>query len=361
MAYDATKPADDEFLAAFPPEMREQLRAIIQDAIVDAGKLAGLTAGNASGNIPVSNGVVNTGLNAEKHGGNLPAAYATAGHGHAEATGSSDGFMANTDKTKIDTVAANAEVNQVAFSNVLVGATIVQSTSKTGTVEFMAGTNIGITADNVNKKLTINVTGKVASATVADSAAVCTGNSLTASSTPGNAATATNATTHIGLASGAHAASAISGLAVVATSGSYADLSAKPTSLPADGGNAATATALATARLINGVSFNGTGNIAITTANGGTIATTDQIPAPGNSVSILTGIIAHGATIPLPAGYTQAQCRWMVSPSTYIDIGLEYATSSSVCSANGTRSVTYYSNALGGACGTVNYIIVGVK
>ena len=30
-------------------------------------------------------------------------------------------------------------------------------------------------------------------------------------------------------------------------------------------------------------------------------------------ISILTGVIRHGATIPLPDGYTQAQCKWMVS------------------------------------------------
>ena len=30
-------------------------------------------------------------------------------------------------------------------------------------------------------------------------------------------------------------------------------------------------------------------------------------------VAILTGTIAHGGTIPLPAGYTEAQCKWIVS------------------------------------------------
>lgn len=52
-------------------------------------------------------------------------------------------------------------------------------------------------------------------------------------------------------------------LKTVAFTGSYTDLSNKPTSLPADGGNAATATKLQTARQINGVAFDGTANITV--------------------------------------------------------------------------------------------------
>ena len=52
-------------------------------------------------------------------------------------------------------------------------------------------------------------------------------------------------------------------LKTVAFTGSYTDLSNKPTSLPADGGNADTATKLQTARNINGVTFDGTQNITI--------------------------------------------------------------------------------------------------
>lgn len=52
-----------------------------------------------------------------------------------------------------------------------------------------------------------------------------------------------------------------SDLKAVAFSGSYNDLNDKPTSLPANGGNAATATKLATAKSINGASFDGTRDI----------------------------------------------------------------------------------------------------
>jgi hypothetical protein len=196
MAYDSAKPADDSYLADFPATDREQERAIINDQIVDALKLQGLTPGNASGNIPVSNGTLNVNLNAEKLGGNLASAFAVSGHTHAAATGSSNGFMSNTDYTKLSGVATGAEVNQNAFSNVLVGATTVQADGKTDTLEIVPGANIAVTPDAVNDRLTIAVSGTVPSATTAGS---CTG----------NAATATNATSHISASSGAHAASAI--------------------------------------------------------------------------------------------------------------------------------------------------------
>lgn len=38
-----------------------------------------------------------------------------------------------------------------------------------------------------------------------------------------------------------------------------------------------------------------------------------QIQAMATKVAVLSGTIAHGATIPLPEGYTEEQCKWMVS------------------------------------------------
>lgn len=35
-----------------------------------------------------------------------------------------------------------------------------------------------------------------------------------------------------------------------------------------------------------------------------------------NSVSVLSGVIASGGTIPLPSGYTEAQCKWIISIGT---------------------------------------------
>ena len=184
MAYNPAKPADNDYLASFPPEMREQLRAIIEDMIVNAEKLKGLEPGNTSGKIPVSNGTKCTNLNAEMLNGLLASAFALAGHIHSVATGSSNGFMSNTDKTKLDSVAAGAEVNQNAFSNVKIGATTIQADSKTDTLEVVAGSGITLTPDATNDKLTIAVT----IATILANAA------LTGTPTAPTASQATNST-----------------------------------------------------------------------------------------------------------------------------------------------------------------------
>ena len=49
----------------------------------------------------------------------------------------------------------NAEVNQNAFSNVKVGSTTVSADSKTDTLELVAGTNVTLTPDAANDKITI--------------------------------------------------------------------------------------------------------------------------------------------------------------------------------------------------------------
>lgn len=168
MAHDSNFPANDGFLADFPAGMREEIRAIVDDAIVNALKLNGLTAGNGAGQIPISNGVENTGLNAERIGGKFPSAFAPANYMPPAATGSSNGAMSNTDKTKLDNIAANAEVNQNAFTNVKVGEVTVQADSKTDTLELVPGENIAITPDAINDRIIIAVTGKVGSASRAD-------------------------------------------------------------------------------------------------------------------------------------------------------------------------------------------------
>ena len=70
-----------------------------------------------------------------------------------------------------------------AFSNVVVNGITIKATSQEDTIELEAGTNIALTADTANEKVTIAVNGKVASAEQADSATTaesCTGNSATA-------------------------------------------------------------------------------------------------------------------------------------------------------------------------------------
>ena len=135
-------------------------------------------------------------------------------------------------------------------------------------------------------------------------------------------------------------------------------------------GNANTATKWKTARTLEltgsvtgSVSVDGSGNVSMATAI-----------SPSSGVAILTGTIANGGTIPLPSGFTEAQCKWIVSmnndnPSNTAWDWQEGVSSDhihSYCSANGTRVVTCYRTVLNETGtqthnGTANYIIIGVK
>lgn len=156
MAY--SKMSNDVYISNIPSVTNENDRAIKEDKIVNAAKLLDLTAGNATGNIPIANGTLCTNLNAEKLGGNLASAFAASGHTHAAATTSSNGLMSNTDKTKLDTIATAAEVNQNAFSNILVGTTTIAADAKSDTLTLTAGSGITLTPDATNDKVTIGVT-----------------------------------------------------------------------------------------------------------------------------------------------------------------------------------------------------------
>ena len=168
MAYDINFPADDSYLSDFPAGDREQNRALKDDQIVNAGRLRGLTVGNSNGQIPINNGTENTNLNAALLNGKASSYFATSNHTHTTATQSSNGYMSNADKKKLDGIASGAEVNQNAFANVKVGSTTIQSDAKQDTLELAAGANISLVGDTNNDKVTIGVTGKVASASQAD-------------------------------------------------------------------------------------------------------------------------------------------------------------------------------------------------
>lgn len=60
-----------------------------------------------------------------------------------------------TEKNKLSGIATGAEVNQNAFSNVKVGSTTIQADGKTDTLELAGGTNITLTPDATNDKVTI--------------------------------------------------------------------------------------------------------------------------------------------------------------------------------------------------------------
>lgn len=157
MAYNKDFPADDSYLADFPSGEREQIRAIVEDKIVNAGKLQGLAPSNASGQVPVSNGTVCNNLNADKLDGYEASHFSADGHVHNNASTSTAGFMSAADKTKLDGVATGAEVNQNAFGNVAVGTSTLQADNKQDTLYISAGNNIRITADEANDKITIGV------------------------------------------------------------------------------------------------------------------------------------------------------------------------------------------------------------
>lgn len=61
------------------------------------------------------------------------------------------------DKTKLDGIATSAEVNQNAFSNVVVGSTTIAADSKTDSLTLV-GSNVTLTPDATNDKVTIGIT-----------------------------------------------------------------------------------------------------------------------------------------------------------------------------------------------------------
>lgn len=313
MAFDKAKPMDDEYIAAGPAAIRENLRALKEDQIVDAGTVNGLAVGNASGNIPKANGTLCTNLNAQYLGGNPAGYFSPATHTHSTATTSSNGLMANTDKAKLDGIAAGAQVNQNAFAGVLVSGTTIQADAATDTLELVAGSNIALTPDATNDRITIGVTGTVPAATTAAS---CTGNAATATTLQtartiginGDAtgtATSFNGSTNItipvtlatsGVTAGTYSSVTVDAKGRVTGGSNPTTISANTTGNAATAttanaattaitanvattaatctGNAATATKLAAVRTINitgavagNANFDGSANISINTTN----------------------------------------------------------------------------------------------
>ena len=86
-----------------------------------------------------------------------------------------------TEKNKLAGIATGAEVNQNAFSNVKVGTTTVAADSKTDTLEIAAGSNITITPDATNDKITIAATNTTYGAAGASLGLVKSGGDVTIS------------------------------------------------------------------------------------------------------------------------------------------------------------------------------------
>lgn len=117
-----------------------------------AEKLGGIASGanktivddaisNTSTN-PVQNKVIKEALDAKA--------------GLATATTSANGLMSSGDKTKLEGIAAGAEVNQNAYSTVTVGSTAIAATGKKDNITVVAGENVTLTPDSAKKQYTIS-------------------------------------------------------------------------------------------------------------------------------------------------------------------------------------------------------------
>jgi hypothetical protein len=90
----------------------------------------------------------------------------------------------------------------------------------------------------------------------------------------------------------------------------------------------------------------------------------DKLIELDNSVAILTGTVANGETIPLPAGYTQDQCKWFVSMNSTDNLNFDIGSSVRFqCYADVNRVVTcrVYDITSNWRTATANYIIIGIK
>lgn len=70
-----------------------------------------------------------------------------------------DNNYTTVEKNKLAGIESGAEVNQNAFSNVKIGSSTISADSKTDTLELVEGSNITLTPDAVNDKITIAVNG----------------------------------------------------------------------------------------------------------------------------------------------------------------------------------------------------------
>lgn len=124
----------------------------------DKTKLNGIESNANNYSLPTASadtkGGVKIGSNLSMSGDTLNATDTT----YSDATTTVSGLMSAPDKTKLNGIATGAEVNQNAFSNVKVGSTTVSADSKTDTLELVAGSNVTLTPDATNDKVTIDVT-----------------------------------------------------------------------------------------------------------------------------------------------------------------------------------------------------------
>ena len=116
-------------------------------------------------------------------------------------------------------------------------------------------------------------------------------------------------------------------------------------------------------------------------ATSAAVKTAYDLAAAKSTVAVITGTIADGGTLPLPSGYSAAQCKWMVSLNQDNPGLAEWTVheddsrsfSAVMCSVDAARKVTVRLNtgtsgnrtaswtAGNIITGTANYIVIGVK
>ncbi|WBF79423.1 hypothetical protein BNCALIDO_00033 [Aeromonas phage vB_AdhM_TS9] len=92
--------------------------------------------------------------------------------------------------------------------------------------------------------------------------------------------------------------------------------------------------------------------------NGGSPTHTHALDITSN-IAILTGTVVSGGTIPLPAGYSESQCKWMVSINTAYNDG-DPNLDVFQCTLSG-RTVTVRVDGNSSTSQIANYIIIGAK
>lgn len=154
---------------------------------------------------------------------------------------------------------ANAEANQNAFSNITVGSTTIEADAKMDTLTLVAGNNVTITPDATNDKITISATNT--------DTKYSPGTGLALSGTTFNHSNSVEAGTAQGDANktlafgGTFAVPSVTYDAQGHITGKGTTTMTMPAAPTSVSGNAGSATKLATARAIDGVTFNGTAAI----------------------------------------------------------------------------------------------------
>lgn len=100
----------------------------------------------------------------------------------------------------------------------------------------------------------------------------------------------------------------------------------------------------------------------LTNLNWNNIAGKPNVHAKGE-IAVLAGVVGHGGTIPLPSGFTQSQCRWIVSINKEDVDGNAISGQVAECSTAGRVVTALVRHSFGSYVkkASANYLIIGVK